>query len=141
MRALEVIRSTGNTFSSFRMASKLERPFETIRIGLIRDQTELYSRVEDRVDRMMDAGLLDEVRELAPFRAHNALQTVGYKELLDYLDGKKDLEEAVALIKQNTRRYAKRQMTWFRKNESYEWFHPDQIGEIEGYLQRRMAIS
>jgi tRNA dimethylallyltransferase len=121
MRALEVWQATGQSILSFRTRQKKERPFSIMKIGLELPRQELYERINRRVDQMMEAGLLEEVKSLLPFRHLNALQTVGYKELFDHLDGKVSLEEAIELIKKNTRHYAKRQMTWFRKDPAIQW--------------------
>lgn len=127
MRALEVRLSTGRSILSFRTRARREHPFRIKKIGLELPKEELHHRIHDRVDQMMQQGLLEEVRQLLPFRFHNALQTVGYKELFQYLDGLISLDQAVADIKTNTRQYAKRQMTWFRKDPDIQWIHPDQI--------------
>jgi len=136
IRALEVYLSSGKPYSSFRKQQVTPRPFNTIKIALDRDREELYRRIDQRMDEMIAEGLFDEATALYPHRSHNALQTVGYKEIFGYLDGKYDKEEAVRLLKRNSRRYAKRQMTWFRKDESYQWFHPSQTQEIIEYVLR-----
>lgn len=135
IRGLEVFLSTGKPLSSFLTRVKKERPFETIKIGLNMDRERLYQQINKRVDQMMLSGLLEEVRSLQPYRHLNALKTVGYSELFDYFDGDLPLELAVEKIKQNTRRFAKRQLTWFRKDESINWFNPDQVIEIISYLE------
>ena len=124
MRALEVRLSTGRSILSFHTRQQQPRPFRIRKIGLQLPKEELHRRIHDRVDQMMEQGLLEEVKSLLPFRTHKALQTVGYTELFDYLDGRTSLETAVEEIKKNTRHYAKRQMTWFRKDPSIEWFDP-----------------
>lgn len=140
IRALEVCLNSGQPYSSFRKSEKQERPFQIIKIGLNRDRAELYSRIDQRMDQMLEQGLLDEAKSLYPYRQHNALQTVGYKEIFDYLEGKYNWEEAVRLLKRNSRRYAKRQLTWFNKHpEEYTWFHPQQWDEIVGYINERMS--
>lgn len=121
IRALEVCLTTGKPFSSYKMRSAKQRDFEVVKIGLERPREELYARIDARVDAMMEAGLLEEVRSLLPLRDCPALRTVGYEELFDYLDGKTSLEEAVRLIKRNTRHYAKRQMTWWRRDGDIKW--------------------
>jgi len=121
-RALEVCIETGKPFSTFQSGSSKERPFEVVYIGLDVEREKLYERINQRVDDMMQYGLLDEVRKLIPYKNNNALQSVGYQELFDHLDGKLDLDEAVELIKKNSRNYAKRQMTWFRGVEDIRWF-------------------
>jgi tRNA dimethylallyltransferase len=124
MRALEVLYATGQSIMVYRTAKKAERPFRIIKIGLELPKEELHAGIHQRVDQMMEDGLLEEVKSLIPFRSHNALQTVGYREIFDHLDGKSSLEEAVANIKTNTRHYAKRQMTWFKKDEEIKWMAP-----------------
>jgi tRNA dimethylallyltransferase len=138
IRALEVCLSSGMPYSSFRKQEQRERPFQIIKIGLNRDREELYARIDRRMDQMLEQGLLEEARSLYPYRHHNALQTVGYKEIFDYLEGRYDWEEAVRLLKRNSRRYAKRQLTWFHKYPDYTWFHPDQLDEIIAYIDARM---
>ncbi|MBS1932470.1 MAG: tRNA (adenosine(37)-N6)-dimethylallyltransferase MiaA [Bacteroidetes bacterium] len=127
MRALEVVRITGRSILSFRKQQKKERPFRIIKIALELPKEKLYHNINTRVDQMMDDGLLDEIKGLQHLRSLNALQTVGYSELFDYLDGKISLEEAIDDIKKNTRHYAKRQMTWFRKDQEFTWVHPKEI--------------
>lgn len=125
MRALEVVEATGKSILSYRTGEKKDRPFGLIKIALELPRKELYQRINQRVDKMMEQGLLEEVRSLLPFQHLNALQTVGYKELFDHLAGKLSLYEAVDAIKKNTRHYAKRQLTWFRKDSEYQWLPPD----------------
>ena len=134
IHALEICYQTGRTYTSFRTQQKKERPFRIIKIGLNRDRDELYQRINLRVDEMMEQGLLDEVRSVYEKRSTNALNTVGYKELFDYLDGRWSLDEAVERIKGNTRRYARKQLTWFKRDEQMKWFHPDQEQEILNYI-------
>lgn len=124
MRALEVIEGTGQSVVTFRKGEKANRDFRIIKFGLELPREELVRNIDSRVDQMMQAGLLDEVKSLMPYRQLNALQTVGYAELFDYLDGKINLAEAVEAIKIHTRQYAKRQMTWFKKEKEMEWFAP-----------------
>jgi tRNA dimethylallyltransferase len=126
LRALEVRLSTGRSILSFRSRTPQQRPFHIRFIGLELPKEELHRRIHDRVDDMMQHGLPEEVKSLLPYRTHKALQTVGYKELFDYLDGACSLDEAVANIKTNTRHYAKRQLTWFKKNPAIQWTDPDQ---------------
>jgi len=140
IRGLEVFLSTGEKLSSFLTANKKERPFNIVKIGLNADRAFVYDRINQRVDLMMEAGLLDEVKSLTPYRHLNALNTVGYSELFDYLDGKTDLPSAVAMIKQNTRRFAKRQLTWFRKDENTKWFEPNGLQKIKEYLASRTLL-
>ncbi|WP_412467815.1 tRNA (adenosine(37)-N6)-dimethylallyltransferase MiaA [Pedobacter sp. KLB.chiD] len=139
IRGLEVFLSTGQKLSSMLSATKKDRPFNIIKIGLNTDRAVLYNRINSRVDQMMADGLLDEVKSLLPFRKYNALNTVGYSELFDYLDGKHSLEDAIAAIKQNTRRFAKRQLTWFRRDEEINWFEPDQSTEIIDFIERKIT--
>jgi tRNA dimethylallyltransferase len=132
MRLIEVYRATDRPRSSFFTVQPAIRPFDRVSIGLEVDRKTLYRRIDRRVEDMMEAGLLEEVKSLLPFRDLNALQTVGYCELIDHLDGKTTLEEAVALIQRNSRRYAKRQLTWFRKDPSIRWFDPE---DLPGMIQ------
>ena len=134
IHALEICHQTGKTYTSCRTQQKKERPFRIIKIGLNRDREELYNRINQRVDQMMEDGLLDEVKGLVDKRQTNALNTVGYKELFDYLDGRWPLDEAVERIKGNTRRYARKQLTWFKRDENMRWFHPDDIQDILNYI-------
>ena len=134
IHALEICYQTGRTYTSFRTQQKKERPFRIVKIGLNRDREELYNRINQRVDQMMEDGLLDEVKSLVNKRNTNALNTVGYKELFDYLDGRWSLDEAVERIKGNTRRYARKQLTWYKRDADMRWFHPDNIEEILNYL-------
>ena len=136
VHGLEICLMTGKTYTSFRKREKKQRPFSIIKIGLNRDREELYNRINQRVDEMMDEGLLDEVRSLYPMRHMNALNTVGYKEMFTYLDGTWTLEEAVERIKGNTRRSARKQLTWYKKDEQIRWFHPDQKEEIISYISQ-----
>jgi tRNA dimethylallyltransferase len=132
IRALEVYESTGVPFSTYRKNQVDARPFSTLKLGLTLPREELYDRINRRVLQMMDGGLLQEVEKLMPYRHLPACQTVGYAELFAYLEGKTSLDEAIAKIQQNTRRYAKRQMTWFKKDLNTRWFHPE---DREGMLQ------
>ncbi len=135
IHALEICYQTGKTYTSFRKQEKKPRPFRIVKIGLNRNRQELYDRINRRVDKMMDDGLLEEAKGLYDFRATNALNTVGYKELFDYIDGRWSLDEAVERIKGNTRRYARKQLTWFKRDPDMRWFHPDQKQEILNYIQ------
>lgn len=130
IRALEVLESTGKPLVEHRSGKKVERPFHIRKFGIQIDRELLYQRIDQRVHRMMDAGLLQEVKDLLPYRHLNALNTVGYKELFAYLDGQHSLDEAVELIKRNTRRYAKRQLTWWRKDDEIQWVGPDDAEQI-----------
>jgi tRNA dimethylallyltransferase len=129
LRALEVIEQTGQPYSRFRTGAKAARPFRTLTICLTRPRDELYARIDARMDAMLAAGLIEEVRGLAAFRHHNALQTVGYQEVFGYLDGAYEYDEMVRLLKRNSRRYAKRQLTWFRNQGGYlDWPADDPAG-------------
>ena len=136
VHGLEICLMTGKTYTSFRKREKKQRPFRIIKIGLNREREELYNRINLRVDQMMDEGLLDEARNLYPMRHMNALNTVGYKEMFAYLDGKWTLEEAVERIKGNTRRYARKQLTWYKKDEQIRWFHPNEKDNIISYISQ-----
>jgi tRNA dimethylallyltransferase len=125
IHALEICHMTGKTYTSFRKAEKKQRPFNIIKIGLNRKREELYQRINLRVDKMMNEGLEEEARRMYKYKGVNALNTVGYKELFDYFEGRWPLEEAVERIKGNTRRYARKQLTWFKRDEEMHWFHPD----------------
>ena len=135
IHALEICYQTGRTYTSFRTQSKKKRPFRIVKIGLNRDRNELYNRINARVDAMMEQGLLHEAESLYNQRQLNALNTVGYKEMFDYMDGRWSLDEAVERMKGNTRRYARKQLTWFKRDEEVRWFHPDQIDEILKYIE------
>ncbi len=137
-RALEVCLQTGKTFSFYRKRQTRPRNFEVVWLALEVDRTELINRINLRVEHMMASGLLEEARKLHPLKNLNALKTVGYQELFDYFDGKSSLEESIEAIKVNTRRYAKRQMTWFRKNKSYTWFKPTDIDAMIGKVENSM---
>ena len=134
VHALEICTMTGQTYTSFRRREKRERPFRIIKIGLNRPREELSARINQRVNDMMMNGLLEEVRAMYPKRSLNALNTVGYKELFNYLDGQWTLEEAVERIKGNTRRYARKQLTWYKKDDQIRWFHPEEITTIIDYI-------
>ena len=134
VHALEICHMTGQTYTSFRKAEKKQRPFEIIKIGLNREREELYNRINRRVDSMMEQGLLKEAEEMLPYRQANALNTVGYKELFSYFDGIWELDEAVERIKGNTRRYARKQLTWFKRDQQMKWFHPDEQEQIMKYI-------
>jgi tRNA dimethylallyltransferase len=129
-RALEVCLSTGQPYSSFRRKQAVERPFQSRLVALERPREELYARIDTRMDRMLAHGLIEEVRSLSTYRDLTALQTVGYQEIFPYLDGTYDYEEMVRLLKRNSRRYAKRQLTWFRNQADFWWYHPQQDDAI-----------
>ncbi len=137
-RALEIIYTTGKKYSEQRIGKKAERPFSIIKIGLTMPRELLYERINTRVDEMIDAGLLDEVKQLYLHKKLNALNTVGYSELFDFIDDKILLPDAIALIKQNTRNYAKRQMTWFKKDDGIAWFQPNQTEDILNFVSARI---
>lgn len=141
IHAVEICRMTGKPYSSFRTNSKKERPFRIIKIGLTRDREELYDRINCRVDQMMTDGLLEEARKVYPFRHLNSLNTVGYKELFNYFDGEWSLDLAIEKIKRNSRVYARKQMTWFKRDEEIEWFHPEQETEIINFIEETISSS
>jgi len=134
IRALEVIKSVGRPFSSFRNKIKKVRPFEILKIGVTRSRDELYERIDGRVDEMFAKGLMEEARTLYKYKDKYALQTVGYQELFNFFDNKYDYREAIRLIKRNSRRYAKRQLTWFKKDKEIKWFHPSDEKEIIDFI-------
>ncbi len=136
IHALEICYQTGQTYTSFRKQERKQRPFRIVRIGLNRERDELYQRINSRVDQMMTDGLLDEARSLYDKRSNNALNTVGYKEMFVYLDGTWTLDEAIERMKGNTRRYARKQLTWFRRDTEMQWFHPKQQKDILNYISK-----
>jgi len=138
-RALEIIFTTGKTYSEQRIGKKKERDFKSIRIGLNIPREELYERINTRVDLMMQQGLLEEVERLYLHKKLHTLNTVGYTELFDYIEDKLTLQQAIDLIKQNTRNYAKRQLTWFKKDNGFRWFQPQQVAEIEAYIDGQLS--
>lgn len=140
VHALEICHMTGQTYTSFRTNTKKNRPFRIVKIGLNRNREELYQRINNRVLTMMEQGLEQEARNVYPSKGLNALNTVGYKELFDYFDGNIPLEEAVRQIQSNTRRYMRKQLTWFKKDEEIQWFHPDNIKEIINYIDKKIEI-
>ncbi len=141
IRALEICIATGRPFSEFLDQEKPERNFKSINIGLLAEREVIYERINKRVDIMMNKGLLEEARRLHPYKDLNALNTVGYKELFAFFDGLTDLDTAVAEIKKNTRRFAKRQLTWFRKDESITWFdHDTKPGKILSHIESEINI-
>ncbi len=141
IRALEVIRSTGKTFTEFRKRSFKERSFSVIKIGLETSREKLYERINHRMDLMIEHGLFDEAEQFLDVKHLNALQTVGYREIFGYLEGEYDREEAIRLLKRNSRRYAKRQLTWFKRDSETEWFEPNNYQEIIKYLDDRLKLS
>ncbi len=135
MRALEVVESTGQSILSFQKGEKVKRDFHIIKIGLELPKEELHRNINTRVEAMLAMGLMDEVRSLSAYRQLNALQTVGYAELFDHLDGETTLQQATDNIKTHTRQYAKRQMTWFKKDKEFLWFHPQELEKIKEHLE------
>lgn len=138
IHALEICYMTGKTYTSFRTQQKKQRPFHIIKIGLTRDRAELYDRINQRVELMIEEGLLEEAKSVYPHRELNSLNTVGYKELFKYLDGEWELPFAIEKIKQNSRIYSRKQMTWFKRDKGIQWFHPEQETEILSYLRTYM---
>ena len=138
IHALEICYMTGKTYTSFRTQQIKPRPFRIVKVGLTRDREELYDRINRRVDQMMAHGLLDEARRVYPHKDYNSLNTVGYKELFKYLDGEWTLDFAVEKIKQNSRIYSRKQMTWFKRDTDIRWFHPEQETEILAYLRSQV---
>lgn len=138
LHAVEVCQMTGKTYTSFRKNTVRTRPFQMIKIGINQQREVLYERINQRVDLMMEAGLLEEAKRVYPYRELNSLNTVGYKELFAYFDGSCSLEEAVDLIKRNSRKYARKQLTWFRRDTEIQWFEPDQQDEIIAYINSKM---
>ena len=148
VHALEICHMTGNTYTSLRKNEQKKRAFGIVKIGLNREREELYDRINRRVDQMMEQGLLDEARRLLPYRNENALNTVGYKEMFAYMDGTWTLDEAVERMKGNTRRYARKQLTWFKRDPQMRWFTPDktvsadfQTEEIINHILKYEHIS
>lgn len=138
IHALEICYMTGKTYTSFRTQQKKQRPFRIIKVGLTRDRAELYDRINRRVDIMIEEGLLEEARSVYPYRTLNSLNTVGYKEIFNYLDGTWELPFAIEKIKQNSRIYSRKQMTWFKRDEEIQWFHPEQETEILDYINTKI---
>jgi tRNA dimethylallyltransferase len=139
MRALEICETTGMPYSSFLSKKKRDRSFDIIKIGLERTRDDLYSRINARVDEMVESGLEEEARLLYDRRHLNALNSVGYREFFDYFDGNISREKAIELIKRNSRRYAKRQITWWGKDLDIKWFHPDSTNEIVEYIRQSIT--
>lgn len=138
MRALEIVEATGQSNIDFRKGDKQQRNFDIIKIGLTLSREMLYTRINNRVDTMMEQGLLKEAENLIPHKSLNALQTVGYKEFFNYFDGNCTLENAIEELKKNTRHYAKRQMTWFKKDDAVQWFQPNEVAVIIEDLVSKM---
>ena len=139
VRALEVIRSTGAPFSSFRLSKARELPYHNLKVGLNLDRADLFERIDTRMDIMIANGLFEEAESLVAFKDHNALQTVGYTEIFNYLEGVYDKQEAIRLLKRNSRRYAKRQLTWFNRYDDIEWYEPHQEEEILQLIQTTLS--
>lgn len=139
IRACEVSIGTGRPFSQYRIKKISPRPFYIIKVGLERDREELYQRIDHRMDLMIADGLFEEAEKLYAHRHLNALQTVGYSEIFGFMEGKYNREEAIRLLKRNSRRYAKRQLTWFRKDKTIKWFHPDQYDQVLNYIQSQIS--
>lgn len=138
MRALEICETSGRPYSSFLKKQKRERDFGVIKIGLERTRDELYSRINSRVDEMVNSGLEEEARNLFDLRNLNALKCVGYREFFDYFEGKISREKAIELIKRNSRRYAKRQLTWWGKDKEILWFHPERVKDIIQFIEKEI---
>ena len=139
VHGLEICHQTGRTYSSFRVKEKKQRPFKIIKIALNRDREELYSRINRRVDEMIENGMVEEARLLLPYRSLNALNTVGYKELFRYFDGEWTMEEAIERIKGNTRRYARKQLTWYKKDNDIVWFDAAETDKVFMYLVDKLT--
>jgi tRNA dimethylallyltransferase len=141
LKALEISVMTGIPYSSFLTSPRKERPFKILKIGLKTDRDKLYNNINTRVDDMIKKGFIEEARSLYDIRHLNALNTVGYKEIFDYIDGKITLEQAVTLIKRNTRRYARRQLTWFNRDKDIIWFNPEDIDSVIDYIKREAGLN
>lgn len=139
VHALEICYMTGKTYTSFRQNAQRQRPFGIVKIGLRRDRTELYERINSRVDQMIGLGLEEEARRCYPYRHTNALNTVGYKEMFQYFDGELTRNEAIEKIKQHSRIYSRKQMTWFKRDSQIQWFHPEQEEDIKEYLRQQLS--
>lgn len=139
VHALEICHQTGNTFTSYRVREHKKRPFAIVKIALNRERKILYDRINRRVDEMIVSGLEEEVRRLKPYRNENALNTVGYKELFEYIDGRWSLDEAIERIKGNTRRYSRKQITWFKRDSDIRWFEADKNKEIMTYISQEWS--
>ena len=141
IHALEICYMTGTTYTSFRVRKKKVRPFRILKIGLQREREDLFDRINRRVTQMVEQGALEEVRRVVPFRTENSLNTVGVKELLNVIDGEWELNFALDRLRKNTRVYAKKQMTWFKKDDTIHWFHPNQEAEILDFVQRELGMK
>lgn len=131
---------TGKTYTSFRTGNKKQRPFNILKIGLSRDRDELYERINRRVDIMISEGLIDEVKSVYKYKELNSLNTVGYKEIIQYLDGNWTLDYAIDKIKQNSRIYSRKQMTWFKRDNEINWFNPDNEEDIMEFIESKTKI-
>ena len=138
VHALEICYMTGKTYTSFRTNTLKERPFRMVKFGLMREREHLFARINARVDKMMQEGLMEEVKRVYPLRHLNSLNTVGYKELFEYLDGLCTLENAITRIQSNTRRYCRKQLTWYKRDPSVCWFHPDDLDAIFDHIQNHI---
>ena len=141
LHALEICIQTGKTYTSFRSNTTKERPFNIIKIGLNRDRNELYDRINQRVLNMIDEGMIKEALRVYPKRTLNSLNTVGYKEMFEYLDGLATLDEAIFKIQSNTRKYARKQLTWYKKDNDLQWFNPDNVEEILKYISTIVSYT
>ena len=141
LHALEICIQTGKTYTSFRSNTTKERPFNIIKIGLNRDRNELYDRINQRVLNMIDEGMIEEALRVYPKRTLNSLNTVGYKEMFEYLDGLTTLDEAIFKIQSNTRKYARKQLTWYKKDDVLQWFNPDNVEEILKYISTIVSYT
>lgn len=139
IHALEICIQTGKTYTSFRSNTIKDRPFNIIKVGLNRDRDELYNRINQRVLDMIEEGMIEEALQVYPKRTLNSLNTVGYKELFEYLDGLTTLDETIFKIQSNTRRYARKQLTWYKKDTDFQWFNPDNIEEILNYIHTMIS--
>lgn len=139
IHALEICIQTGKTYTSFRSNTIKDRPFNIIKVGLNRDRDELYNRINQRVLDMIEEGMIEEALQVYPKRTLNSLNTVGYKEIFEYLDGLTTLDEAIFKIQSNTRRYARKQLTWYKKDTAFQWFNPDNIEEILNYVHTMIS--
>ena len=141
IHALEICYMTGRTYTSFRTQNAKQRPFSIIKIGLARNREELYERINQRVDQMITDGLVEEAKAVYPFKHLNSLNTVGYKEIFKYLDGEWELPFAIEKIKQNSRIYSRKQMTWFKRDTDIHWIHPEHTDEIFAFLENAIHNS
>ena len=141
LHALEICHQTSLPYSSFLKKEKNKRPFNVIKIGLIRPREELYERINDRVLVMIDEGMVAEAQKVYPMRHYNSLNTVGYKELFEYIDGNISLDEAITKIQSNTRKYMRKQVTWFKRDQDIKWFNPSETKEIIKYIDCSLALG